>query len=66
MDAAPESLHIYLFSKIGMKVCRQFCPYSVLEEFFFMNFDIKLDENNEDNINLYVGDLHLKVKVPKF
>jgi len=36
--------------------------FSVLEEFFFMNFDIKLDENNEDNINLYVGDLHLKVK----
>ncbi len=36
--------------------------FSVLEEYFTMNYEIKLDEGNEENLTLYVGDLNLKVR----
>ena len=35
--------------------------FSILEEFFHMNYSVKLDEGNEDNVNLYLGDLDLSI-----
>ena len=34
-----------------------------MEEYFFMNYSVKLDEDHEDNTCLYVGDLKLNVTV---
>jgi len=36
--------------------------FSALEEFYHMNYCIKLDEHNEENTSLYVGDLAPTVK----
>jgi len=36
--------------------------FSVLEEYFTMNYEVKLDEGNEENLHLYIGDLAQQVR----